>query len=69
MREDARNLLHAISLRPNGAVIRDHGDKALVHALTHTDFVSDVYELHDGSLTARITEAGRRALQAEGGAE
>jgi hypothetical protein len=63
MTESERNLLAHIALRPNGAIIRDPEDKRLVGRFTMKGYVSDVYEVAGGALTARITSDGRDALR------
>jgi hypothetical protein len=56
-------VLHILAENPN-ALIRDDEEKLSLSAMAlYIDRpVSDVYEMPDGSLTGRITDAGRRIL-------
>lgn len=57
-------VLRILAHSPHGAIIRDEDEKLSLSAMAlYIDRpVSDVYELPDGSLTGRITDAGRRAI-------
>jgi hypothetical protein len=59
-----RRVLAILAENPRGAIIRDEEEKQSLAAMALYIWhpVSDVYELPDGSLTGRITEAGRAAL-------
>jgi hypothetical protein len=63
MTDAQRKLLHEMMLRPHGIVVRDPDSKAVLDEITFTGWVSDVYEMPDGSRTARITASGRDALK------
>lgn len=57
-------VLRILAQNPRGAIIRDADEKHSLQAmcLYIGRPVSDVYEMPDGSLTGRITEMGRMAL-------
>lgn len=58
-------VLAILAGNPRGALIRDADEKHALSAMALYIWrpVSDVYEMPDGSLTGRITEAGRAALK------
>lgn len=69
MNDTDLRVLRILAANPRGALIRDEDEKLSLSAMALyiTRPVSDVYEMPDGSLTGRLTEAGRRALAATHG--
>lgn len=57
-----KDLLHVISLRPRGAIIRGPAEIKILQSLSTTGAVTNVYEMLGGGLYAQITAAGREAL-------
>lgn len=59
-----REVLHILSLRPNGAWLREMDTIRALLSITHhiPALVSDVYSMPAGGMMARITEAGRAAI-------
>lgn len=58
-----RRVLELLEQNPRGSLFRDEEREAVERmSLYIWHPISDVYEMPDGSVTARITDAGRRAI-------
>jgi len=58
-----RELLHMLSLRMNGGVVRSKELKVALYELVHTGLVRNVYDMPSGGVFGVITDAGRAALK------
>lgn len=61
--KEERDLLHEMSLRPNGIILRDADSRMVLDGMLFTGWVSDVYELITGGMSAHITPAGREIVK------
>lgn len=61
--DEQRDLLHLMSLRPHGIVLRDDDHIRILVSMTLSPWVSDVFDVPGGGVTAKITENGRKAVE------
>lgn len=60
-----KELLHMLSLRPNGGVVRGKELRTALYELAHTGLIRNVYDMPSGGSFGVITEAGRASLKGD----